>query len=148
MKARAGLSLLELTVAMAVMSIVAGIVLIGFGAEDSDYRRLHNAAVRLRSDMRYAQRRAVMEGQRIGVRFDTENNRYYVIVTGTHEVIRAVQLDVNLQSVNYPLNTISFLPRGTAIPGTIALRHGNLHQEITTTLGGGQVRIHNIREVS
>ncbi|MCL1878348.1 MAG: GspH/FimT family pseudopilin [Defluviitaleaceae bacterium] len=148
MKSRAGITLLELTIVLAVFAIVAGAVLVGVNTRASDYRALQNAAVRLQADLRYAQRRAVMEGQRIGIHFDTVNNRYNIILSETREIIRTVYMDVNLFSVNYPSNTISFLPRGTAIPGTIALRSGNLHLPITTTLSGGQVRIHNIEEVN
>ncbi|MCL2357766.1 MAG: GspH/FimT family pseudopilin [Defluviitaleaceae bacterium] len=137
----AGVSLLELTIVLAIFATVAGAVFIGTSASNADQRNLQNAAVRLQADMRYAQRRAVTEGQRIGVRFDTVNNRYFIIVTGTNEILRTVYTDVNLFSVNYPQNTVSFLPRGTATPGTIMLRNGRLQLPITTTLSGGQVRI-------
>lgn len=147
MKDNSGVTLLELTIVMAILITLLGVVLIG--TSGNDYRALNNAAVTLEADLRYAQRRAVMEGQRYGVHFEPAHNRYHIVTINPVVIHRTVyfQDGVRLFQTNYPYNRVMYLPRGTAIPGTIVLTNGNLRQEITTTLSGGQVRLHNIEEV-
>lgn len=146
MNKTSGITLLELTIAAAVLMVVVGVVLIGTRGNNNDYRALHNAALMLQADLRYAQRRAVMEGRRVGVQFEPEHNRYHIITTMPLVYIRTIyfQNGINLLETNYPINRVMYLPRGTAIPGRIILTNGNYWQEITTTLSGGQVRIHDI----
>lgn len=147
MKKNSGITLLELTVALAVLMAVLGFVLISAGGNNNQYRALHNAALQLQADMRYAQRLALMEGRRVGVSFEPELNRYSIItLCGGYAKHRTIyfQHGVRLRGTNYPMDRVMYLPRGTAIPGTIILTNGPYWQEITTTLSGGQVRIHNI----
>jgi Tfp pilus assembly protein FimT len=148
MKKNNGVTLLELVIVLAITMVVVGAVFIGARVNNNDYRALQNAAVMIQADLRYAQRRAVMEGQRFGVHFEPHHNRYHIVTMNPVVFHRTVNLHgVNLRETNYPNNRVMYLPRGTAIPGTIVLTNGNFRQEITTTLSGGQVRIHNIEEV-
>jgi Tfp pilus assembly protein FimT len=145
MKATSGVTLLELTVAMAVLMAVVGVIFVGTRGDNSDYRALQNAALTLQADLRYAQRRAVTEGRRVGIQLDPANNRYRIITTQPLlQTLRYVYLDVEILSTNHLDNRILYLPRGTANPGTLLLRNGRHTQRITTTLSGGQVRIHDI----
>jgi type II secretory pathway pseudopilin PulG len=147
MKKRGGLTLLELTIAMAIFMVLVGAILIGTRGNNKDYRVLHNASRMLQADMRYAQRRAIMEGRRIGVHFNIADNSYSVVAAVSPTRVTALRTihfpdGVDLASVSGNLdNRIMFLPRGTAVPGTILLRNGVYEQRITTTLGGGRVHI-------
>ncbi|MCL1846250.1 MAG: prepilin-type N-terminal cleavage/methylation domain-containing protein [Defluviitaleaceae bacterium] len=148
MKSRAGVTLLELTIALAIFSIIAGVILVELTSDAADRRALQNAAVRLQADMRYAQRRAVMEGRIIYVNFYAEYNRYSIYYE-VFDPIRTVDMDVNLFSAGFgphnAWNETHFLPRGTSgRSGTIALRNGNLEVQITVLISGGQVRIGDI----
>ncbi|MCL2386437.1 MAG: GspH/FimT family pseudopilin [Defluviitaleaceae bacterium] len=146
MKQQRGFTLMELVIVMAVLMVVVGVILVSVNGNSNDYRVLSNAAVTMQADIRYAQRRAIMEGRRIGVHFDVLYNRYHIIDRHS-TVLRTVYLPdgVNLLAVNYDNQRLMYLPRGTASQaGTIALRKGRYHQEITTTVSGGQVRIHDI----
>jgi Tfp pilus assembly protein FimT len=149
MKNTRGLTLLELTIATAVLMVAIGAVIIGTRGTANDYNNLRTAALTLQADMRYAQRRAVMEGRRVGVHFEPAFNRYHIVTLNPVVIHRTVYLQngVNLLRVNYPNNRIMYLPRGTGIPGTITLTNGEYWQTITTTLSGGQVRIHDRTKV-
>jgi prepilin-type N-terminal cleavage/methylation domain-containing protein len=149
MKCTRGFTLLEITIAAAVLTIIVGAVIITSSGNNNDERALRNAALSLQADMRYAQRRAVTEGRRVGVAFEVSRNRYHIITLDPLEIHRTVyfQNGVTLLHTNFDFNRVMFLPRGTAVPGTIVLTNGIYWQEITTTLSGGQVRIHTIKEV-
>lgn len=137
--------MIELTIAAAVFLVVVGTIFIAVGG-NNNYRALHNTSVILQADLRYAQRRAIMEGQRVGIVFEPARNRYQIISLNPLNIIRTVYFrnGVQLVSINYPNNRVMYLPRGTAIPGSILLRNGQYWQRITTTLGGGQARLHPI----
>lgn len=140
-----GLTLLELVIVIAIIMVATGVVLIGTRGSNNDYRTLHNAALMLQADMRYAQRRAVMEGQRVEVRFEPTQNRYHLITLSPTTTLRTVyfQNGVNLRSTTYPGNRMWYLPRATTGPqaGTIVLTNGRYWQELTTTVSGGRVEI-------
>jgi Tfp pilus assembly protein FimT len=132
-----GVTLLELTVVMAILMIVTGAVLISTRGDTNDYRALHNAALMLQADMRYAQRIALIEGRRVGVHFEPSHNRYSIMN-------RTVYLPngVELLSTTYTFDEVFYLQRGTAsAAGTIDLQKGRHTVELTTTLGGGRVEI-------
>ncbi|MDR0272192.1 MAG: GspH/FimT family protein [Clostridiales bacterium] len=146
-KLNKGITLLELTVATAVMIVVLGVVVVGFSGDNSDYRALANASLTLQADMREAQRLAVMEGRRIGVIFEISQNRYHLVVDNPRTIIRTVNFKDGVRFANptsYTGNSVYYLPRGTATPGTVELINGNYYRRITTTLSGGQVRLHDI----
>ncbi|MCL2576724.1 MAG: GspH/FimT family protein [Defluviitaleaceae bacterium] len=147
MKKNGGLTLLELTVTMAVLMVVVGVVLIGTRGDNNDYRALHNAALVLQSDLRYAQRRAVTEGRRIGIQFDPVNNRYSIItIEPEFQTFRIVSFadGIELIHTTHQGERVMYQPRGTGNPGTVILRNGQHSQRITTTLSGGQVRTYEI----
>jgi type II secretory pathway pseudopilin PulG len=143
-----GATLLELTAVIAVLMVVFGAVFIGTLGHSNDYRALRNAARVLQADMRYAQRRAVMEGRRIGVQFEVRYNRYQIVTFAPYIYPLSPPIylpnGVNLQSVNFPQNQIIYLPRGTGQAGTILLEKGRYSQQLTTTVGGGRVEIMSI----
>jgi Tfp pilus assembly protein FimT len=147
MKKTNGLTLIELTIAMAVLMVVVGTVLIGTRGNNNDYRALHNAALVIQADMRYAQRRAVMEGRRVHVIFRPSSNSYQIYKRRPYiYIIRTVYLEngVNLVGTSFPgtPHRINYLPRGTAsAAGTITLSRGRYLQDITTTVSGGRVEI-------
>jgi len=78
MKNQSGLTLLEVTIALAIILVVISGMLIG-NRSSSEYSSLRSAAILLQADMRYAQRRAITEGRRVGIAFDPAYNRYTII---------------------------------------------------------------------
>ena len=144
-KNSSGFTLLELTIAMAVIMIVSGGIFLGTRGNNNAYRTLEAAALVLQADLRYAQRRAIMEGRRVGIFFEPAFNRYTLITQSPFSTIRTVYLQdgVVLEETSHP--RLMFLPRGTASSAfRITLNNDMYTQRITATLGGGQVRIHDI----
>jgi Tfp pilus assembly protein FimT len=144
MKTNSGITLVELIIVMAVLMIALGAVFIG--TSGGEYRALQNAAVSLRADIRYAQHRSIMEGRQFGVHLEPRYNRYHIVTTNPLVFHRTVyfQNGVRLISTNHPSNRVTFLPRGTGVAGTIILSNGNYFKNITTTVSGGHVRLHDI----
>jgi len=151
MKTRAGLTLLELVVVLGIIAIMS--VSVVQSTRYNDRRNVHNAALTLQADLRYAQRRAIMEGRRVGIQFELAENRYHIIearFTASAEpfdIIRTVQFEngVTLAHTNAPI-PFFFLPRGTRTPGdafNVALEGINRRnwRRITVTVGGGRAEI-------
>ncbi|MCL2224326.1 MAG: GspH/FimT family protein [Defluviitaleaceae bacterium] len=145
MKSQSGFTILELTVAVAVLLLAASVIFLGTRV---DYRRgLQNAALVLQADMRYAQRRAITEGQRVGIQFCAVHNRYSVITQNPLYHHRFVYFPYGVQIYSYYLlrNRFMYLPRGTIErAGNVILRNGQYTIRITTTVGGGQAVLHPI----
>ena len=149
MKINSGFSLLELIIALAVLMIISAVMFLGTRTRDPSYRNLANAALTLQADLRYAQRRAVMEGRRVGINFNPANNSYSIMTQNPTTTIRTVYLQNGVVLVETSHDQLMFLPRGTASSAfRITLNNAGYWQRITATLSGGQVRIHDItREV-
>ena len=146
MKKSRGVTLLELSIAMAVALVAVGIIFITVSGNNNDHRILENASYLLQADIRYAQNKAIMEGRRIGVHFEPRLNRYHIVSISPQVTYRTVYLEgVTIIYVNYVGNRLHFLPRGTIYrPGTIWLEAGRYQQRITTTFTGGQVIVYPI----
>ncbi|MCL2571431.1 MAG: GspH/FimT family pseudopilin [Defluviitaleaceae bacterium] len=144
MKNRKGFSLLELLIALGIITIVSGGVFLAF--RQTPRRALNNASIQLQADLRYAQRRAIQEGRRIGIIFEPAHNRYRIMSTSPTEEIRVVyfQGGVRLRQT-IPGARLDFLPRGTASSGfTISLSNGRYWQRLTATVSGGRIEIFDI----
>jgi len=141
MTKRKGFTLLELTIALAIIAIASGGIFLVF--RQSPRRDLENASLQLQADIRYAQRRAIIEGRRIEVRI----NRYHYVIRyvnpgGVFGEIRTVyfQNGVHIRQTN--TNSIGFLPRGTVGgSGTLSLANARYEQNLTITVSGGRVEI-------
>jgi len=147
MKKRGGVTLLELTITMAVLVVVVGVVLIGTRGDNNDYRELHNAALVLQADLRYAQRKAVTEGRRVGVQFNSERNSYSIMTNEPEfQTFRVVQLSSGIEifDTTHQVGRVLYLPRGTGNPGTVVLRNGRHIRRMTTFFCGGQVRVYEM----
>jgi Tfp pilus assembly protein FimT len=145
MKRCGGITLLELTVAMAVSMIVLGVIFIGMRGNNTAYRDLENASIVLQSDLRYAQRRAMMEGRRVGITFDPARNRYTIRAWTPFEYIRTVYLQNGVELFYSTHPQLYFLPRGTASSGfSLTLNNGVYWQRITATVSGGRIRVWDI----
>lgn len=141
--------LVELTIAMAIVMVVVGGIFLSARGHNTTYRELETAALVLQADLRYAQRRAIMEGRRVGIFFEPSRNRYTLITQRPFSTIRTVYFQNGIHLVETSHPQLMFLPRGTASSAfRITLNNGIYSQRITATLSGGQVRIHDrIREV-
>ena len=138
-----GLTLIELVIVVGIIAIISTGVLVSF--RGSEHRELQNASLALQADLRYAQRRAIMEGRRYGIIFEVQHNRYHIVLDSPRQTIRTVYLQngVRLFEVSGP--SLMFLPRGTASVGfRITLHNGSYSQQLTATVSGGRIRIFDI----
>jgi type II secretory pathway pseudopilin PulG len=136
------LTLLELTVALAVFAILAGGVMLGF--RQIERRALYTASMQLQADMRDAQRRAIIEGREFIIRFDTANNLYRIVSTQPEITERTVHFTSGVRLDAVGTESLTFHPRGTTAATTILLTQGNRTQRITTTVSGGRVLMYEI----
>jgi prepilin-type N-terminal cleavage/methylation domain-containing protein len=140
---KSGLTLIELTIVLAVISIItAGAVSMSFGA--AERRLLYSTSLKLQADLRYAQRMAIIEGHDFGLTFFAggyevytvdEKNPYKMIDDG-------VLLPEGVSFLhNQPLQ-VHYLPRGTISDGfTVVLRTKHYMQELTGVPSGGRIKI-------
>ncbi|MCL1862602.1 MAG: type II secretion system GspH family protein [Defluviitaleaceae bacterium] len=140
-----GITLIELTLAMAIVVTALAIVISASG-RNNDYRSVYNAARILQADMRYTQRRAVTEGRRFYVFFELENNVYHIGTRAPVVYYHTKELPYGVifspTSFNQNGNLAGFLPRGTpSQAGTIALQKGRYRRRLTVTPAGGRVEI-------
>ena len=148
MKSSSGITLIELTIVMAVMLIVTGVVVTG--VNNMPYRHLQNASRRLQADMRYAQRRAIIEGREVVVSFSPRDNRYTVGTPGNIEVFQRVYFRNGVQIGRPDLSNafvVNYTPRGTVGNSTeIMLYNGELSQRLTVLVASGRVEIFPITQ--
>jgi len=142
MKQRCGLTLIELVLAVALITIISA----GFfiTTRSDDRRTLYNASVALQADLRYAQRRAITEGRRHSVVFDAINQRYHILLHGTPGPIRTTYLPpgVTFQTVTAQQSRVIFLPRGTISGGfTVVLANQSYSRSLTGTVSGGRIEL-------
>ena len=142
-KSKKGFTLLELTVALAILIIAAAGV---FAAtRHTERRALEHASLTLQADLRYAQRRSMLEGRSFGVFFEPARNRYSVVSVSPDRIIRTVYLEGGVNIASTSGARLHFLPRGTASGGfTVNLRNGVYWQRLTATVSGGRIQIHEI----
>ena len=150
---RKGFTLIELTIMLGVVAILSGVLFMGL--RTSNYRRyVIDASATIQADLRYAQRRAMTEGRRVGLLFEQSNNRYWLIArnapSGGLILLRNeptyLQNGVIIHYQNLSGNQVTFTPRGTAYrAATIRLRagpgNGRYEQNIVINLGAGRVRL-------
>jgi prepilin-type N-terminal cleavage/methylation domain-containing protein len=142
-----GFTLIELTIAMTVLTVITAVVLVGTSSDAKERRALQNVASTLQADMQYAQRRAITEGRRVEIHFEPQSNRYYIMsFEPTIQVFRTVNFSdsVELIASSYQGNSLTYLPRGTGNAGRVSMKNGRHLLEITTTVSGAQSRIHTI----
>ena len=142
MKAKKGFTLIELTVALAIILAVTGGVLMRF--RQNEHRVLNNASRTLQADLRYVQRRAMIEGRRYGVVL--ERYRYRVVsLTGGTRTIRIVNFPDGVWLRSTTHTQLEYLPRGTITSGsTIWLTTGTYSQRLTSIPSSGRIRIYDI----
>ena len=139
---KGGYTLLELTITLALIVIVAGTVFMSLRRQER--RALYNAAYQLQADIRYAQRRALISGRRVEVEFSRLYNRYIIRY---ERDCRTELLRVNLRGTGVQINSpnnlnVNFLPRGTISEGfTIVLESGRYRRSLTTTVSGGRIEL-------
>ena len=138
-----GITLLELAIVMAVVAIVMSGVFITLRTGNDDYRTLLAASVQLQADMRYVQRRAIMEGRNVGISFDRVNNRYSIVYESPLTVLRTESLPDGVVISHITRVRLVYLPRGTPSQGgfSVLLLAGSYGRSITVVASGGRVRI-------
>jgi prepilin-type N-terminal cleavage/methylation domain-containing protein len=142
MKPNSGVTLLELAIAMAIVVVFSGGLFLALRRTDN--RALNNASLQLQADMRYAQRRAVIEGRRYDMVFDRINHGYRIRTAG-QPAVRNVRLANNIRIEHTSADQLTFTPRGTPTAGfSVTLLHGNQRKLITATVSGGRIHIFDI----
>ena len=148
MKTNRGFTLLELAVALGIIAILASGIFLG--VRQNHRRHITNASLQLQADLRYVQRRAIMEGQRFGIIFEPHLNHYWLVyidsanrTTRIYEDPIRLENRVRLHNVVFPNNRIYFTPRGTpSRGGSLFLRvgpgNGIYEQRITVNPSGGR----------
>ena len=141
--------MLELAIALGLIMIVSGGLMLSVRQNDS--RDIAQATVQMQADLRYAQRRAIAEGRRVGILF---NGRYtYQIIARnppghfpSFEHLGEPRHFANNAWFHFSMggNEVYFLPRGTVNRATtIQLRigsgSGRYQHNTTITVSGGRV---------
>ena len=148
MRRERGFSLIELVLALGILVILsAGLFIV---TSRNCHRVLHNVSVQLQADLRYAQRRSIIEGRRHSIIFDLANQRYHIITNDVPGPIRTVYMpsQVSLSRVSAQNSRATFLPRGTISGGfTVVLTTENYMQTITGTVSGGRIELFPIEPV-
>ena len=143
MKQNRGFTIIELLVALALVTIVSSGIFMVF--RQTPQQVTLNAALQLQADLRYAQRRAIIEGRRVAVEFDIAAQMYRIVIVNTSEEIRRVYLHNSIRiSHNIRGYRIEYLPRGTVSgtgSSTISLTIGLHTEQLTITPATGRVAI-------
>ena len=141
MKQESGRTVLELLLALALVISVAAAVIPGFASQDR--RRLVQAARTLQSDLRYAQRMALIKATQTSVLFRQREGAY--ILRGLGANGREVQLprDVSIYDVSSPTaSQVIYTATGsTASPCTIVLMTDRYRLDVTVNLGAGRAEV-------
>lgn len=142
-----GVTLIELIIVLSVGFILLQGCLLSLSSLDR--RRLQQASVELQGDLRYAQRRAIMEGVRYKVAFDRTSDSYDVIRmekgTNRGETIKAVTLPDGITIYRVNISYVEYNPRGTDNRAfTVVLKKGAYMAEMTGNVGAGRVSIKSI----
>lgn len=135
-----GFSLIELVCVLAVVSVLLAAVLYVHGGRGRSYRTHTAISNQLMADIRYARRRAIMEGIHVGVDFDIARNRYMVVEPNSipRVIIRTVYLPDYVRIVEpRPGNLIAFLPRGTPTSGFSVRLETEYHITAVYVVGSG-----------
>lgn len=135
-------SLVELIIVIAIMGIMGGI------AAYSWQRYVHNANLKtaardLTADIANTRSKAISEGLKYRIKFNTDGNNYTIekansddsyteIVTKT-PAMHGRGSGLTLQSVNFPNETMYFYTRGTCNPGSLKIVN-NRGSEATITV--------------
>ena len=134
---------MELAVVMAIIAILSAGLLAGFA--QINRRTLNNASLQLQADLRYAQRRAIIEGRQFGIVFEPPNNRYRIVSSRPERTVRTVQLANGVTITDVSAQRVMFHPHGTPTAGfRVILRQGTDTQRITVTVSGGRIHVFDI----
>ena len=142
-----GITLIEIVITFAIMTILIGIAVPGFTNLQSHYR-LDNAAREIVSDLRMARQMAITEGQKIMVVLDPQREGYQIereSAQGTPVKGFKELKGVDLVSFSNPNsnNVIEFWPRGTTNDwGTIILQNPQGEARRITIVATGRVRLY------
>ena len=151
-KDESGITLLELTIALALILIVS----VGLSApmSRSDQRALNKASLQLQADIRLVQHMAVIEGRRHYIVFHPERGSYSmgtsrIRTDETRFLENGVSFDdgMGIGGNTFSENWLGFTPQGTLAggAGTVFLRAGRSRQEVTVLVGTGRTAVFTIR---
>lgn len=157
MRKESGLTLAELMVTIAIIAILSAIAIPNMIGWVPKYR-LQNAASDLRGELQATRMRAIRENRDYAIFFDTANNRYQVVDSGTNRSYDGGGDDLTVKTINFSqyysgvgygngnATTNATLGEGAFPPGFVSYT-GNAAVFLATGLiqGMGYVYLSNIR---
>lgn len=148
MKDESGVTLVELAIVLMLLVIMGNMVGVSFSSVGKS--ELNQSCIQLQSDLRYAQRLAVIKGIKHEVLFDVVGNCYKVRYKKkgsylTYTNVKTVNFDgkVSLDRINVNAeNTIAYTPTGTTNDAcTIVLYNDSYTADLTVNVGSGRIKI-------
>ena len=149
MNKRKGFTLIELMITLGVLAVVLGVIFFVVSRRDSSYREIFAAADLLKSEIRYARQRAIMEGEQVSINFDGANGRYTIHYAAPVRIIREGYLPEGISFAHGNRTSFRFRPRGTPSGGgySVTIRSANHRLTLSMVGSGARVRISNFWEV-
>jgi len=139
-----GITLIELSIALAVTVIIGSGVFVA-ASGDHGRRSLYNACVSFRNDIRYAQRMAVITGDKYRIIVNVGMNRYYMFrfVNIKYVTEKIVDMPEGVKiSDTSNLYEVTYNPWGTPDQaGTIRVDGSGYYQKITVIPSSGRAEL-------
>ena len=149
---RAGFTLLELIIALGIVTIISIGLFTAF-RQPTERNALNSASLTLRADLRYAQRRAIIEGRNIYVLLEPGSNRYTIGYSQQNRRYRRTVYFENGVWLRGNSREFHFLPRGTpggnieAIWLRVECSRYRYDQDVVVQAISGRVRLGDIGQV-
>ncbi len=144
-----GVTLIELVVVLMITAIMTSALITT--ASTAEGRRLNTAAVAIQSDLRTAQRSAVIEGRPYSVEFAADKYAVmYETVTGrvpAYTVVKTVEFRQGISITKPESFTIKYTVRGTVSGAcTIRLDNDTHYISLTVNVANGRVNVGGLKK--
>ena len=142
-----GLSLLELIVALGILSIMFfGFITISVSS-NNDANEILRAVELFEMDLHYARMKAIRTGVNHRIRVERDVSFYYLeyrINPNRWRTIRTIEFYGNTFLYNYSNNFVSFTPRGTGTATAFYFANDSYRFRMTTIAGTGTINRRNL----
>lgn len=142
-----GFTVIELIIVVSLLSFLSCIVIPSFHL--AERAALKQAALELKTNIRYTQKRAIQDNKRYWLRFYDSQNLYTISSNVFGSPLKKIQLSPAIQMKEIVFSTpkeIKFTEKGTTgSGGHLFLKTKNFKVKITVRPGTGRVRIFDIQ---